>query len=61
MPEIKQTTPCECVICWTCRGTGNVEVKTDGYPEYDLEACSDCRGSGLSEVCDYCHDTDEEW
>ena len=26
----------------------------------ELETCEECRGSGVSETCDYCHNLEEE-
>lgn len=52
---------CHCVSCGECGGRGTVEVRTDGYPEYDLETCPECRGTGLSEICDDCRECDDEY
>ena len=45
---------CTCVQCGDCGGTGNIEVPTSGYPEWELESCLTCGGCGYSEVCDFC-------
>ncbi len=50
------TRECRCVSCSECKGTGQVTVPTDGYPEWDLETCPACHGSGLSEVCSSCQE-----
>lgn len=55
---------CECVSCPECRGLGQVEVHDPvGYPEYDLESCGNCEGTGRCEICSDClgreeHDDD---
>jgi hypothetical protein len=54
---------CTCVSCGDCGGSGQVEVRTGSYPEWDLESCSNCRGSGVSEMCESCQydrDLDED-
>ena len=38
--------PCECVRCGQCNGQGAIRVKTDGYPEWDIETCGECGGTG---------------
>lgn len=43
---------CRCVSCAGCLGTGVVEVATGTYPEWDLDTCPDCGGSGYSETCE---------
>lgn len=50
---------CKCVSCGACRGSGQVMVPTIGYPEDDLEPCSECDGTGLTEVCQRCRDLEE--
>lgn len=51
--------PCGCVRCGGCGGSGRMTVPALGYPEDDLESCDECRGIGLSEVCDRCNDLEE--
>ena len=51
---------CSCVLCVACRGTGQVMVAQDGYPEQDLETCSDCGGTGISEKCGACIDKEQD-
>lgn len=46
--------PCRCVRCGDCGGSGRVSVRTDSYPEWDLESCEECGGSGIVETCDRC-------
>lgn len=41
---------CHCVYCGDCNGTGNVRVPSDGFPEWDLESCLNCQGSGIVEM-----------
>jgi hypothetical protein len=36
-----------------------MEFRTNTYPEWDLESCSNCRGTGISEVCADCQVRDE--
>ena len=43
---------CTCIQCGLCKGSGNIELPTKGYPEWDLETCPECRGSGMSEMCE---------
>ncbi len=50
---------CQCVRCGTCGGLGQVEFDTHSYPEWDLETCMDCEGSGLSEICERCRDLED--
>ncbi len=45
---------CRCVSCPECSGTGQVEYRTNSYPEREMESCSTCRGSGISEACAKC-------
>ena len=52
-------TECRCVSCAACKGTGNVEIPTNGYPEWELETCEECRGSGISEKCQACQDDED--
>ena len=51
--------PCTCVSCGDCRGTGTWEVPSLGYPEYELESCDTCGGSGILDVCERCQMLDE--
>lgn len=46
--------PCRCVWCGGCSGSGRVEVPTNGYPEWELESCTECGGTGVSEQCAHC-------
>lgn len=50
---------CKCVYCLECRGTGKVEYRTGLYPEWDLESCSSCYGTGISEMCTRCEMVEE--
>lgn len=50
---------CQCVLCDLCHGTGTMRVETDGWPEFELETCEECRGSGISQTCDSCQDDAE--
>jgi hypothetical protein len=50
---------CKCVRCGDCGGSGNVSVESDGYPEFDLESCQTCKGSGIVETCANCADLEE--
>jgi hypothetical protein len=34
--------------------------RTGGYPEEDLETCTECGGSGVSEECEECQFRDEQ-
>jgi len=52
---------CKCVTCPDCNGLGQVEYRTGSYPETDLETCSTCRGSGVSEKCWECEDFSEDY
>ncbi len=47
---------CKCVRCGDCGGSGQVEVRTGSYPEWELESCSTCHGTGISEVCGVCEE-----
>ncbi len=49
-----QPRECRCVRCAECSGSGRVDVRTGGYPETDIETCSECRGTGISEMCSGC-------
>ena len=44
---------CTCLICPDC-AMGQVSVPTNGYPEWDLETCPTCHGSGYIEECVHC-------
>jgi DnaJ-class molecular chaperone len=57
------TSKCRCVSCPDCNGIGSVMQRTGSYPEEDLQTCSSCRGSGVSERCSSCEDTweREDW
>jgi hypothetical protein len=50
---------CRCATCAECGGSGQVEVRTGGYPETELESCTECRGYGISEMCAYCEERKE--
>jgi hypothetical protein len=60
---------CTCISCGSCGGTGNVWFTFDG--KYlgkhrtddldELERCDDCEGSGISEECDYCVDSRDDF
>jgi DnaJ-class molecular chaperone len=52
-------TDCRCVHCGDCGGSGQITVPTPGYPEWDLESCSNCRGSGIAEMCEACELAEE--
>jgi DnaJ-class molecular chaperone len=45
---------CHCVCCAACGGSGQVEYQTHSYPEWDLETCEDCGGTGITETCESC-------
>ena len=49
---------CTCVPCGSCYGTGRQWVYFQGVE--GSEPCDDCRGSGLSELCDRCQDLMEQ-
>jgi DnaJ-class molecular chaperone len=52
---------CTCIICGECHGSGTVRVDDWSQPEgFDLETCDECRGSGMSEICQECYDWREE-
>ena len=51
--ELKRE-PCRCVICGDCNGSGQVRVRTGGFPEWELETCGTCYGYGTVETCDRC-------
>lgn len=36
-----------------CGGKGRDRVD-DGWGSYDLEACSECHGDGITDTCDRC-------
>lgn len=61
MSENAGTETCKCVQCHACRGSRNIRVRCDGYPEWDLETCPECDGEGITEVCDYCRDAQEDY
>ena len=46
--------PCRCVRCSFCNGSGTMRVETNTWPEYDLESCDICCGSGIVETCGRC-------
>jgi DnaJ-class molecular chaperone len=50
---------CTCTRCGECRGSGQVEYAIDSYPEWDLDSCNGCSGTGITEVCDRCHELEE--
>jgi DnaJ-class molecular chaperone len=54
-----EATKCACVACWDCKGTGRIEYRTGLYPEWDLETCPQCDGSGIEAVCAHCQDQHE--
>lgn len=52
---------CTCVRCDTCKGFGSIHDPFDYGPRSGIdEECIDCDGSGITEMCDYCHEVDEE-
>lgn len=66
--EVKRlnATPCTCERCCMCNGSGRLRVPTGGYPEWDLESCDDCRGTGITDDCARCMDLyelthEEDW
>ena len=67
MPDFRITlrlSPCVCVRCDACSGSGTIQVGMDGLPNYgddlyDLESCYECGGTGISEVCDRCRELEE--
>ena len=62
MPSTNAT-ECQCVPCGECAGGGNVWFSF-GHREYlgsrrcddldEMETCDECRGTGISEMCDRC-------
>lgn len=61
-----ESQPCKCVSCGACGGSGQVEYDTGSYPEWDLESCYECDGSGTTECCQRCEDLaeldrEEDW
>ena len=48
--------PCTCVSCSFCNGLGTYRVDTNSWPEYDLETCDECHGSGIVETCNRCQE-----
>jgi len=52
---------CKCVTCAECNGSGQVMESQIGYPEEDLETCSNCDGYGRSEICEECLDEEDEF
>ena len=48
---------CKCVGCEDCDGRGRVMVSVDF--EADLIRCDNCRGTGVSEPCEYCLDAED--
>ena len=51
--------PCRCVRCGWCHGTGRIRVDVDDQPDFDLDTCEGCGGDGLAEVCDRCRDLED--
>lgn len=59
---------CSCVPCSECNGSGSVWFAFGGRylgrgrcdDMDELETCDECRGSGISEMCDYCREQEEE-
>jgi hypothetical protein len=61
---------CTCVSCGECGGSGTVWFAFGGR-EYlgnsrcddldEMETCEECRGSGITEMCDYCQDTRDDY
>ncbi len=51
---------CTCVRCGDCGGSGNFRVDDLGMPEWDLEPCQQCGGTGIVEVCDSCQEREEQ-
>lgn len=59
---------CSCIVCEECDGTGHVWISFGGKylgrsrcDDMDsLETCEECRGSGVSETCDYCYNLEQE-
>lgn len=55
---------CECVVCTTCEGSGNLWFTISGrylgvHRSSDLdemEPCDNCRGTGILEMCESCFD-----
>lgn len=52
---------CDCVSCGECNGSGRIRVKCEGFPEYEVVTCPDCRGTGVSEQCEICEEEDDGW
>ena len=61
---------CTCVRCSECDGFGSVWISFSGKymgkyrcDDFDeMITCPECGGSGITEMCDYCRDReDEEW
>jgi hypothetical protein len=52
---------CTCVSCGACRGLGQVMMPTNSYPEEDLETCTECDGSGVSDLCSECAEKEEDY
>ena len=46
--------PCTCVRCPDCLGNGNTRRSYDSWPEFELENCDTCGGSGVTETCERC-------
>lgn len=54
-----KASPCTCERCCMCNGSGRMRVPTGGYPEWDLESCDECRGTGITDDCARCMDLHE--
>jgi len=59
---------CTCIPCSECRGSGTVWFSFSGkylgsHRSDDLDemdTCDECRGSCVSEICEYCLEKQEE-
>ena len=47
--------PCECVRCDDCGGTGRIAYRAGFTWDDDYETCDGCQG-GVSEICDRCRE-----
>ena len=53
---------CSCTVCAECLGSGAVFVSFGGkylgahcYDDLgELECCTDCDGTGIADMCDFC-------